>query len=203
MRKFKLLPLFILLLSSLAAVAADEYKIDPVHSNATFSVKHLLVSTVRGRFTQVNGTILIDDADMTKSSVNAVISTASITTDNERRDGHLKSADFFEVAKYPEITFKSTKVEKTAEGYAATGLLTIKDVSKEIRLPFSLAKGEAQGKSILGVETATQIDRFDYHVSYDATGTTVSKDVKIEINLEAGKAAAAPAAPKNATVSPK
>ena len=203
MRKLKLLPLFALLLSSLVAIAADEYKIDPVHSNASFSVKHLLVSTVRGRFTQVNGTILIDDADMTKSSVNAVISSASITTDNERRDGHLKSADFFEVAKYPEITFKSTKVEKTEDGYAATGLLTIKDVSKEIRLPFTVAKGEAHGKSILGVETATQINRLDYHVSYDSTGTTVSKDVKIEINLEAGKAAAAPAAPKNATVIPK
>jgi polyisoprenoid-binding protein YceI len=203
MRKLKLLPLFALLLSSLAAIAADEYKIDPVHSNASFSVKHLLVSTVRGRFTQVHGTILIDDADMTKSSVIAVISTPSITTDNERRDGHLKSVDFFEVAKYPEITFKSTKVEKTADGYAATGLLTIKDVTKEVRLPFTVAKGEAHGKSLLGVETATQINRFDYNVSYDATGTTVSKDVKIEINLEAGKATAAPAAPKNASLTTK
>jgi polyisoprenoid-binding protein YceI len=203
MRNLKLLAFFALLLSSMAAVAADEYKIDPVHSNASFSVKHMLVSTVRGRFTQVNGTILIDDVDMTKSSVNAVISTASITTDNERRDGHLKSPEFFEVAKYPEITFKSTKVEKTPEGYAATGLLTIKDVSKEVRLLFTVAKGEAHGKSILGVETATQINRFDYHVSYDTTGTTVSKEVKIEINLEAGKAAAAPAAPKNASVTTK
>lgn len=203
MRKFKLLPLLALLLSSLAAVAADEYNIDPVHSNATFSVKHLLVSTVRGRFTQVNGAILIDDADMTKSSVNAIISTPSITTDNETRDKHLKSADFFDVAKYPEITFKSTKIEKTADGYAATGLLTIKDVSKEVRLPFTLAKGEARGKAILGIETATQIDRLDYHVNYDSTGTTVGKEVKIEINLEAGKAAPAPAAPKNATVTPK
>ena len=203
MRKLKLLPLFVLLLSSIAAFSADEYKIDPVHSNATFSVKHLLVSTVRGRFTQVNGTILLDDTDMSKSSVNAVISTASITTDNERRDNHLKSADFFEVAKYPEITFKSTKVEKTADGYAATGLLTIKDVSKEVRLPFTLAKGEAHGKAILGVETATQINRLDFHVNYDTTGTTVSKDVKIEINLEAGKVAPAPAAPKNATITPR
>jgi polyisoprenoid-binding protein YceI len=203
MRKLKLLPLFALLLSALAAFAADEYKIDPVHSNASFSVKHLLVSTVRGRFTQVNGTILIDDADMTKSSVNAVISTPSITTDNESRDKHLKSPAFFEVEKYPEITFKSTKVEKTADGYVATGLLTIKDVSKEVRLPFTIAKGDAHGKSILGVETATQIDRFDYHISYDSTGATVSKEVKIEINLEAGKAAAAPAAPKNASITTK
>jgi len=200
MRKLKLFPLLALLLSSLAAFAAEEYKIDPVHSNATFSVKHLLVSTVRGRFTQVNGTILIDDADMTKSSVNAVITTSSITTDNERRDNHLKSADFFEVAKYPEITFKSTKVEKTSDGYAATGLLTIKDVSKEVHLPFTLAKGEARGKAILGVETATQINRLDYHVNYDTTGTTVSKDVKIEINLEAGKTAAAPSAPTGAKI---
>jgi polyisoprenoid-binding protein YceI len=203
MRKLKLLPLFALLLSSLTAFSAEEFKIDPNHSSATFSVKHMLVSTVRGRFTQVNGTILIDDADITKSSVNAVINAASITTDNERRDGHLKSPDFFEVAKYPEITFKSTKVEKTGDGYAATGVLTIKDVSKEIRLPFTLAKGEARGKAIVGVETATQINRLDYHVNYDTTGTTVSKEVKIEINLEAGKAAAVPAAPSNTTVTPK
>src|SRR3954454_24710861 len=203
MRKLKLLPLFALLLSSLAAFSADEYKIDPVNSNATFSVRHLLVSTVRGRFAQVNGTILIDNADMTKSSVNAVISTASINTDNERRDNHLKSAEFFEVAKYPEITFKSTRVEKTANGYAATGLLTIKDVSKEVRLPFMLTRAEAHGKPMLGIETTTQIDRFDYHVSYDSTGTTVGKDVKIEINLEAGKATAAPSAPTGATVTPR
>jgi polyisoprenoid-binding protein YceI len=203
MRKPKLLPLFALLLSSLAAFSAEEFKIDPNHSSASFSVKHMLVSTVRGRFTQVNGTILIDDADMTKSSVNAIITTASITTDNERRDGHLRSADFFDVANYPEITFKSTRVEKTADGYAATGMLTIKDVSKEVRLPFTVAKGEAHGKSLLGVETATQINRLEYNVSYDSTGTTVSKDVKIEITLEAGKATAASAAPKNASVTTK
>ena len=203
MRKFKLLPLIALLLSSLAAFSAEGFKIDPNHSSASFSVRHMLVSTVRGRFTQVSGTILLDDADMTRSSVNAVISTPSITTDNERRDGHLKSADFFDVAKYPEITFKSTKVEKTADGYVATGLLTIKDVSKEVRLPFTVAKGEAHGKSLLGVETATQINRVDYNVRYDSTGTTVSKEVKIEISLEAGKPAASPAAPNNATVTTK
>lgn len=170
-------------------VAAQDFKIDPNHSSANFSVKHLLVSTVRGRFASaVNGTIHYDAADPTKSSVDAVITTANITTDNETRDKHLKSADFFEVEKYPEIKFQSTKIEKRGDGYVAIGDLTIKDVTKQIELPFTVTVADVKGKKKMGVEASTlTINRLDYHVNYDRTGTTVSKDVKIDLDLEANQ----------------
>lgn len=203
-RKLTYLVLFVFLVGTLASFAAEEYRIDPNHSSANFAVKHLLISTVRGRFTKMSGTIILDEADMTKSSVTAVISAASINTDNENRDRHLRSADFFEVEKYPEIKFQSTRVEKAADGFVAVGLLTIKDVSKVIRLPFSFAKGESRGRVKLGADTATTLNRYEYHINYDQTGATVGKEVKVDINIEANKAeaavapaAATPAQPKS------
>jgi len=186
LRKLSAYALAVLLLCS-GAFAAEQFQIDPNHSSANFAVKHLLVSTVRGRFAQLSGTITLDEADPTRSSVTAVIKAASINTDNERRDNHLRSADFFEVEKYPEIRFQSSRVEKTEDGYVAVGTLTIKDVSREIRLPFTFAKAEARGRMKLGADASTSIDRFEYHVNYDKTGTTVGKKVKIEINIEANK----------------
>ena len=182
---------FLSLVAALAFVlplAAQDFKIDPVHSSANFAVKHLLVSTVRGRFAgAVNGTIHYDAADPTKSSVNAIITTANITTDNDSRDKHLKSAAFFEVEKYPEMKFQSTRIEKRGDGYVAVGNLTIKDVTKQVELPFSLAAAEVKGKKKLGIEASTTIDRLDYHVDFDATGATVSKEVKIDLDLEANQ----------------
>lgn len=175
-------------------LAAQDFKIDPNHSSANFAVKHMLVSTVRGRFAgAVNGTIHFDAADPAKSSVTAVITTANITTDNERRDNDLKSANFFEVEKYPEIKFQSTKVEKRGDGYVATGNLTMKDVTKQIELPFTLTQAEVKGKRKLGVEASTTLNRYDYNVKYDPTGATVGKDVKIDLDLEANQVEAAPA----------
>lgn len=169
-------------------LAAQDFKIDPNHSSANFAVKHLLVSTVRGRFAGgVTGTIHLDPADIGKSSVTAVIPVATINTDNESRDKDLKSARFFEADKFPEIKFQSTKVEKRGDGYVAVGNLTMKDVTKQIELPFTLAQAEVKGKKKIGVEASTTLDRFDYNVNYDPTGTTVSKDVKIDLDLEANK----------------
>jgi len=166
--------------------AADEYTIDPVHSSANFAVKHLLVSTVRGRFSELSGTVSYDEKDPSKSSVVAIIKTASVNTDNQKRDTHLRSADFFEADKYPEIRFESTKVEKAGDGeLTVTGNLTMKGVTRQITLPVTLAKAEASGKMRLGVETGTRLNRFDYNVSFDPTGTTVGKEITIEINLEA------------------
>ena len=167
---------------------AQDFKIDPNHSSANFSVKHMLVSTVRGRFGGgVTGTIHLDPQDITRSSVVAVIKTATINTDNESRDKDLRSANFFEVDKYPDIRFQSTKVEKRGDDYVATGNLTIKDVTKQVELPFSLAQTEARGKKKLGVDSSLTINRFDYHVNYDPSGAGVSKEVKIEIDLEANQ----------------
>jgi polyisoprenoid-binding protein YceI len=174
-------------------LAAQDFKIDPNHSSANFAVKHLLVSTVRGRFAGgVTGTIHLDP-DIGKSTVTAVIAVASINTDNESRDNDLRSARFFEAAKYPEIRFQSTKVEKSGDGYVAVGNLTMKDVTKQIELPFTLVQADVKGKKKIGVEASTTLNRMDYNVNYDPTGTTVSKDVKIDLDLEANQVDAAPA----------
>jgi polyisoprenoid-binding protein YceI len=188
MKKLILLFAAMLATSSLA-LAADAYKIDGAHSSANFTVKHMGISTVHGRFTDVSGTILYDEKSPENSSVTAVIKTASVNTDNATRDKHLNTADFFDTAKYPEIKFQSTSVRKVGgDKYVAVGNLTMKDVTKQVEIPFTLAAGKgAKGEPRLGVEGSLGIDRFDYHVSYDPTGMGVSKDVNIELSAEAGK----------------
>jgi polyisoprenoid-binding protein YceI len=167
---------------------AQDFKIDPNHSSANFSVKHLLVSTVRGRFSSgVTGTIHLDQQDITKSSVTADIKTDTVDTDNASRDKDLHSERFFDVQKYPDIKFQSTSVQHRGDDYVAIGNLTIKDVTKQVELPFTLSQADVRGKKKLGIETSMTINRLDYHVDYDPSGTTVSKEVKIEIDLEAAQ----------------
>jgi len=167
--------------------AADEFTIDPAHSSANFAVKHLMISTVHGRFSDVSGMILYDEKDPSKSSVLAVIKAASVNTDNQTRDKDLRSANFFETDKYPEIRFQSTKVEKIGDQLQVTGNLTMKGVTRQVTLPITLAKAEIKGKTRLGIETSTTLNRFDYNVSFDSTGTTVGKEIKVDINVEAVK----------------
>lgn len=188
--------LFLAALSLTLSAAAQDFQIDKAHSSANFSVKHMLVSTVRGRFSDVSGTIHYDPADISKSSVTAVIRAASITTDNERRDSDLRSDHFFDVEKFPELKFQSTKVEKRGDQLVAIGNLTIKDVTKQVEIPFTLNEAEVRGKKRIGVDGSLTINRFDYNVSYDPSGTVVSKEVKIDLNVEAAQAAQAPGAPQ-------
>jgi polyisoprenoid-binding protein YceI len=173
--------------------AADVYEIDPVHSDVAFTVRHLVISNVRGHFKEFTGTILYDPNDITKSSVSGTIKTASIDTGNEKRDADLKGAGFFDVEKYPEIAFKSDKIEKTGGGYTAIGILTIRGISKQIRLPFTLS-GPIQdpwGNTKIGIEASTTINRQDYNVSWnqklDNGGVVVGDEVKISLNAEAIK----------------
>lgn len=187
----KLLLLFAALLAtSSLALAAETYTVDPAHSSANFAVKHMSISTVHGRFADVSGTIVFDAKVPEKSKVTAVIKSASITTDNSMRDKHLNSADFFETAKYPELKFESSKIHKVGPGkYVAIGNLTIKDVTRQVQIPFTLAAGKGmKGEPRVGVEAAFTISRLDYHVSYDPTGLAVSKDVNIELSVEAAGA---------------
>jgi polyisoprenoid-binding protein YceI len=184
-----------------SALAADEFKIDPVHSSVRFTVKHMMISTVPGRFGDFAGTILLDDKDLSKSSVNVTIKSASISTDNAQRDTHLKSADFLDAEKFPEITFQSKSVAKKGDAYVAHGTLTIRGVAKEVDLPFSLS-GPVTGPrgKMLGADASLTINRMDYGVSWsrslDGGGLVVSNDVKIEINVEARTPPPAPAAGK-------
>lgn len=188
MKKAVLLFVAMLATSSLA-LAADTYAIDGAHSSANFTVKHMGISTVHGRFTQVGGTILFDEHSPEKSTVTAVIRSNSITTDNAMRDRHLNTADFLDTAAYPEIRFQSTSIRALGgDKYAVVGNLTIRDVTKQVEIPFTLAQGKGpKGEPRLGVEAELAINRYDYHVSYDPTGMAVGKDVKIELSVEAAK----------------
>lgn len=198
MRRFIWYLLAVVALAS-SAWAADEYKIDPVHSRVGFAVKHMVVNTVHGRFTDFNGSILFDDKDPAKSSVTVTIKTSSINTDNTSRDNDLRSPNFLEVEKYPEITFKSKSVEKKGNGYVAHGSLTIKGVSKDVDLAFTLGGpiDPGRGGKLLGAEAALTINRQDYGVTWSRTlaggELIVANDVAIEINVEARQAAPAAA----------
>lgn len=173
-----------------SALATDEFKIDPVHSTVGFAVKHMVVNTVHGRFNDCNGQILYDGKDPSKSSVNVTIKSASINTDNGQRDTHLKSPDFLDVEKFPEITFQSKSIEKKPDGFIAHGVLTIRGVSKNVDLPFKVNGPISVGNSsLLGAEASLTINRQDYGVSWSkslAPGElVVGDDVKIDINVEA------------------
>jgi polyisoprenoid-binding protein YceI len=171
--------------------AAEKYEIDAVHSNVGFTVRHMLVAKVSGKFKEFSGTIIYDEKDITKSSVNVTIKTASIDTDNERRDGHLRSADFFDVENHPEITFASKKIEKRGDGYVAIGDLTIRGATKQIELPFQILGilKEAKGNSRIGIEAGATLNRFDYGVKWDRKldtgGLVVGENVEINLTVEA------------------
>ena len=173
-------------------LAAGKYAIDPVHCHIGFSVQHIVINKIRGRFNDYTGAIVYDEQDITKSSVEITIKAASINTDFKFRDDHLRAPDFFDVAKYPEITFKSTRIEKRGAAYAAVGIFTLHGVAKEIVLPFKInGKSIFQGETHLGVEAAIVIDRRDFGMNWNATletgGLVVGNDVTIELNIEAVK----------------
>ena len=181
-----------LLISASTTLAADKYAIDPVHCHIGFSVKHLVINSIKGRFNDYTGAIVYDEQDITKSSVEITIKAASINTDFKFRDDHLRAPDFFDAVKYPEITFKSTRIEKRGAAYAAVGIFTLHGVAKEIALPFKVnGKSNFQGETHLGVEATIVIDRRDFGMTWNATlesgGLVVGNEVTIELNIEAIK----------------
>jgi polyisoprenoid-binding protein YceI len=185
----KLLSLAALFVLSVSAFAADTLQIDPAHSSINFSVRHMLISNVPGSITGITGTINYDDQDVTKSSIEATIKVSTINTGNEGRDKDLRGANFFDTEKFPEAKFVSKRIEKRGDNYVAIGDLTIKDVTKQIELPFELSKGNTPFGPAIGVSASTTINRKDYHINYnrlmDSGGAVVSDNVKLEINLEA------------------
>lgn len=176
------------------AFSGEKYQLDAAHSSASFFVKHLVISKTKGSFNDLVGTFVVDEEDITNSSVDVTIKTASVDTDDEKRDNHLKSADFFDVEKYPEIKFKSTKIAKTEDGYVLTGNLTIKDVTKEVSFPFEFNGfiNDPWGNKRFGAEATLAIDRQDYNVKWNKTldngGLVVGNEVKIELHVEGIKA---------------
>jgi polyisoprenoid-binding protein YceI len=179
-------------LSLPADAATSTWQIDPNHSAAQFAVRHLAISTVRGAFTKVNGTIQLDDKDLSKSSVEVTIDADSVDTRVPNRDKDLRSDHFFDVQKYPTITFKSTKVEQVEPGkLKVTGDLTIHGVTKPVVLDVegpTAAVKDPWGNQRAAANATTKINRQDYGVKWNATmdggGVVVGDDVAITIDVE-------------------
>jgi len=175
-----------------AGAASTPWKIDPQHSSAQFAVRHMAVSTVRGAFSKLDGTMLLDDTDITKSSVEVTIDVSTVDTREPDRDKDLRSERFFDVAHFPTMTFKSKKVEQIAPGkLKVTGDLTIRGTTKEVVLdvegPTAPVK-DPWGNQRLAVTATTKVNRQDFGVKWNATldggGVVVGDDVNITIDAE-------------------
>ena len=175
---------------ALPELTAGTWAIDPTHSTVGFTVRHLVVSKVRGRFQNFSGTVTVA-ADGTPS-VDAEIDVTSITTDNEQRDGHLKTADFFEVEKFPTATFKSTSVKADGGDFVVTGDFTLHGVTKSIDLKLEINgvnAGMGNGP-VAGFEASTTINRKDFGISIDMPleggGAVVGDKIALNLDIEAG-----------------
>jgi polyisoprenoid-binding protein YceI len=175
-----------------AAAATSTWQIDPAHSAAQFAVKHLAISTVRGAFTSVKGTVQFDDKDLTKSSVDVTIDVNSVDTRQPDRDKDLRSDHFFDAEHFPTITFKSKRVEQVAPGkLKITGDLTIHGITKEVALdvdgPTAPVK-DPWGNQRIAINATTKINRQDFGVKWNQTmdngGVVVGDDVSITIDAE-------------------
>jgi polyisoprenoid-binding protein YceI len=170
---------------------AGTWAIDPVHSEVSFLVRHMMVSKVRGRFDTFEGTIVTTE-DPLASTVTATVDLASINTGQEQRDAHIRSADFFEVEKYPTMTFTSTALKAAEEGYVLEGDLTLKGITKSVAFDLELngVGPDAYGGTRIGFSAVTQISRKEFGVTFDGPipgvpgGVAVSDNVTINLEIE-------------------
>ncbi|MDQ2807903.1 MAG: YceI family protein [Chloroflexota bacterium] len=175
------------------------WQIDPAHSQVTFSVKHMMISKVRGAFQEFSGIVNLDDQDLSKSDVEFTIQVASVTTRNEQRDGHLKSPDFFDAAQYPTILFKSTQVAAAGKGhYKVTGDVTMKGVTRSETFDVE-AEGPGKdpfGNHRWGFTVTGNLDRKNYNLAWNVAletgGVMVGDTIKIELEVEVMQPVVAP-----------
>jgi polyisoprenoid-binding protein YceI len=175
---------------SIRGAGAQRFDIDRAHTHVGFIVRHLAVANVRGRFTRFSGHIFLDESDITRSTVEVVIDAASIDTDNGRRDEHLRSDDFFDVERFPTLRFVGRRVERSGDALFLVGDLTIRDVTREVRMPFELT-GPVNGgndQRIIGAEGSLRVNRFDYGLRWNRfteAVQVVGNEVRIELQIEA------------------
>ena len=173
-------------------VGTSTWVIDPTHSSAEFAVKHMMVATAKGRFTRLEGTIQLDEANPAASAVIATVDTTSVDTGQAQRDGHLRTDDFFNAEQFPTATFRSTRVEPIdAETAKVYGELTIRDVTKDVvfDVEFEGQGKDAYGKQRAGFTATTAINRLDYGIKWnpalEAGGFAVSNRVKLTLHIAA------------------
>ena len=180
--------------AAVTQTATTTWNIDPVHSVAEFKVKHMMISNVKGQFTGVKGVLVLDETDLLQSKIEASIDAASINTRDAQRDAHLKSPDFFDVEKFPTLSFKSTQVSRTGE-LAVNGELTIHGVTRkvtfEVEGPTEPAK-DPWGNTRLGLSATTKINRKDFGLTWNSTletgGILVGDEVTITLDVQFVKA---------------
>jgi|SRR5690554_1242095 len=185
-----LMTLVALVFFTVSSFAQTQWKLDPYHSSINFEISHSGISIVNGKFLEYTGSLTTDGEALKGAKVNFTVDVKSINTNVEDRDNHLRSADFFEVEKYPEMIFKSSKIVATdkANKYLLHGKLTIKDVTKDVVFDVDYggtAKSE-QGEK-LGVKAKTTINRLDYNINFDPTAAGIGKDVNIVVHLQFAK----------------
>ncbi len=178
--------------SVLSQAQNSNWKIDPAHSGAEFSIRHMGMTNVHGKFGNVNGTVMLDEKDFTKSQVNATVDVTTVDTGVEKRDAHLKSPDFFDVAKYPSMTFVSKQITGSGDAYHVIGDLTMHGVTKSVDLSMDKPGKEQvgmDGKSIhRGFSATTTIHRQDFGLTWNGTlksgDNMLGDDVKVELDVE-------------------
>jgi len=169
------------------------WKLDPSHTIAEFSAKHLMITTVKGRITDIEGIIYTDEKDLKNSSVEATLKAISLDTRTDQRDQHLRSADFLDVEKFPEIRFRSTRIQGDRQSFKLTGDLTIRDVTKPITLDveFEGQTKDPWGGERVGFSATGKIDRREFGLTWnqalEAGGVVVGNDIKISLEVEAVK----------------
>ena len=169
------------------------WKLDPSHSTVEFSAKHLMITNVKGRITDVEGTIHMNQKDLQNSSVEATLKATSLDTRIDQRDQHLRSADFLDVEKYPEIKFRSTRIQGDKQSFKLIGDLTIRDVTKPITLDVEF-EGETKdpwGGDRVGFSASGKIDRRDFGLTWNQAletgGLVLGNDIKIGLEVQAVK----------------
>ncbi|MGE9808410.1 MULTISPECIES: YceI family protein [unclassified Janibacter] len=172
------------------------WELDPGHTRLGFSARHAMITSVRGSFNDVHGEFFVDVEDLSRSHASIVIKAASVDTRNQQRDDHLRSPDFFDVERFPAITFQSTSIEEIHEGaYIVTGDLTIRDITKQITVPLELAgvQVDAFGVTRAGFEGSRRVNRRDYGLEWnmplDKGGVLVSEKIDLEFEISATKKA--------------
>ena len=168
------------------ASGADTYVIDPSHTSVGFTVRHLMIYKVQGKFNEYTGTLIYDENDITKSSMHGSIQATSLDTGDEKRDKDLRGAQFLDVERFPNITFASTRVERKDGSYVLIGDLTMHGITKEVAIPFTITGRVAhRGQTLLGFEAKLQIIRQDFGITYDKLmdngGLVVGNTVDIEL----------------------
>ena len=176
--------------STIPAATATRWKIDPSHTHAEFAVRHLMISTVKGRFADVQGTVLVDESNFANSVVEVAIAAASVDTREPQRDAHLRSADFLDADKFPHLTFRSKRIEGRGDAFKIVGDLTIRGTSREVVLDVT-TEGRARdpwGGERAGFSATTVIKRTDFGLLWnqllETGGVLVGEDVKIAIDAQ-------------------